>query len=140
MRSRWAVLSLVAFCTTWLAAQDLAPRAYVITPLHANAVTFTWGYYTGGLDFNGVIPVQNGRGTYNVPTLSYYHSLRFFGRSANLVASLPYAFGNFSGELAGNQRSVHRSGLADFNARFSVNLLGGPAMEPREFVKWTVPV
>jgi hypothetical protein len=25
-----------------VSAQDLAPRAYVITPLHANAVTLTW--------------------------------------------------------------------------------------------------
>jgi len=31
-----------------LAAQELAPRAYVITPLHANVVTLTWGFYTGG--------------------------------------------------------------------------------------------
>ena len=33
-------------------------------------------------------------------------------------------------------RSVYRSGLLDLSARLSVNLIGGPAMEPKEFVKW----
>lgn len=28
-----------------LHAQNLAPRAYVITPLHANAITLTWSFY-----------------------------------------------------------------------------------------------
>jgi hypothetical protein len=28
-------------------AQDLAPRAYVITPLHSNDITLTLGFYAG---------------------------------------------------------------------------------------------
>jgi hypothetical protein len=117
-------------------AQDLAPRAYVVTPRHSNAVTLTWSWYNGGLDFNGAIPVKDARGTYNVPVFSLYHSFSFFGRSANFTASLPYAVGNFSGEVLNQQRSVYRSGLLDFGARFSVNLYGGRAMEPQQFVKW----
>jgi hypothetical protein len=123
-------------CLPALHAQDLAPRAYVITPLHSNAITLTWSWYNGGLDFNGAIPVKNARGTYNVPVFSLYHSFSFFGRSANFTASLPYAVGNFSGEVLSQQRSVYRSGLLDFGARFSVNLYGGRALEPRQFVKW----
>ena len=38
--------------------------------------------------------------------------------------------------MLGTNRSAYRSGLLDFSARFSVNLLGGPAMQPREFAKW----
>ena len=119
-----------------LNAQDLAPRAYLITPLHANAVTLTWGFYSGGLNFNDAVPIVGATGNYNVPVFSYYHSLNFFGRSANVIASLPYAVGTFSGEVLGNQRSVYRSGLLDFSARLSVNLLGGPAMQPQQFSKW----
>ena len=119
-----------------LLAQDLAPRAYVITPLHANAVTLTWSFYDGGLNFNGAIPVKDATGTYNVPVLSYYHSLNFFGRSANITASLPYAVGTFQGELFNQQRSVYRSGLLDLNIRFSVNLKGGPALQPQQYAKW----
>jgi hypothetical protein len=37
-----------------LRAQDLARRAYVITPLHANAITLTWAFYHGNI--NGSTP------------------------------------------------------------------------------------
>jgi len=119
-----------------LSAQDLSPRAYVITPVDSNAIIVTWSFYDGGLNLNGSIPVSNARGTYSVPVLSYYHGLSFFGRSTNITASLPYGVGNFSGAVAGTQKSVYRSGLLDFNIRVSVNLIGGPAMHAKEFRKW----
>ncbi len=138
--SLWYRLALLlCLCLCWMslaAAQDLAPRAYVITPLHANAVTLTWSFYSGGFDFNGTVPVTGATGTYSVPVFSYYHSLSFFGRSANVTVSLPYGVGTFTGDVLGQNVSVYRSGLLDLSARFSVNLKGGPAMAPREFVKW----
>jgi hypothetical protein len=117
-------------------AQDLAPRAYLITPLHSNAITLTWSFYNGGLNFNNAVPISNAKGTYSVPIFTYYHSLNFFGRSANVTASLPYGVGRFSGEVGEQTRSVYRSGLLDLSARLSVNLIGGPAMDVPQFVKW----
>jgi hypothetical protein len=132
-----AVSSVIAWSALrLLSAQDLAPRAYVITPLHSNAITLTWAFYDGGVNFNGTIPVIGATGTYSVPIFSYYHSLNFFGRSANITASLPYAVGTFQGKLLGNEKSLYRSGLLDSNFRLSVNLKGGPAMPPQKFVKW----
>ncbi|MGC2529576.1 MAG: transporter [Candidatus Acidiferrum sp.] len=119
-----------------LRAQDLAPRAYVITPVHSNAITITSAFYDGGLNFNGTIPVSNATGTYDVEILTVYHSLNFFGRSANITASLPYAVGTFQGNLSGQARSLYRSGMLDSTFRFSVNLIGGPAMQPKEMAKW----
>jgi hypothetical protein len=127
--------SLLAACLR-LPAQDLAPRAYVITPIHTNAVLVTWGYYNGGLNFGGTIPITGATGSYSVPVISLYHTLSFFGRSANLTASLPYGVGTFEGAVLGTKRSVYRSGLLDASFRFSVNLLGGPAMPPQEFARW----
>jgi hypothetical protein len=123
-------------CFPLAAAQDLAPRAYLITPMHGNAITLTWSFYDGGVNFNGTIPITGASGTYSIPTISLYHSFGFLGRSANVTASLPYAIGTFSGNVLGTNKSVYRSGLADFSIRFSVNLIGGPALEPRDFVKW----
>jgi hypothetical protein len=119
-----------------LAAQDLAPRAYVITPVHSNAVTVAWSFFEGGLNFNGTVPIANATGTYYVPTLSFYHSLNFFGRSANVTASLPYGVGNFRGDIAGQTQAAYRSGLLDSVFRLSVNLIGGLAMLPNEMARW----
>jgi hypothetical protein len=96
-----------------LPAQDLAPRANVITPIRTNAVTLTWGYYNGGLNFGGTVPIIGATGSYNGPVISLYHTLSFFGRSANLTAALPYGVGTFQGAVLGTERSVYRSGLLD---------------------------
>jgi hypothetical protein len=137
MRSNLLLLcALLASLGSRLCAQDLAPRAYVITPVGANAITLTWSYFNGGVNFNGAVPITGATGTFDVSTCTYYHSLNFFGRSANVAVSLPYAAGNFQGQLQQQQRSVYRSGLMDFGARLSVNLKGGPAMPPTDFLKW----
>ena len=81
-----------------LSALDPAPRAYVITPLHANAITLTWAFYDGSINYNGALPVSGANGAYSVPIFGYYHSFSFFGRSANIVASSPYGVGNFRGQ------------------------------------------
>ncbi len=132
-----AVLAaLTLACLKVVSAQDLAPRAYLITPLHSNAITVTWSFYDGNIDYNGALPVSGATGTYSVPIFSYYHSFGFFGRSANIVASLPYGVGNFQGTTLGAEKQLYRSGLLDSVYRVSVNLKGGPAMPPQEFVKW----
>ena len=117
-------------------AQDLAPRAYLITPRSGNAVTLTWSFYDGGLEVNGAVPITGATARYNIPVFTYYHSLSFFGRSANITASLPYGVGTFKGDVLGVSREAYRSGLLDLSLRFSVNLLGGPAMSLQDFLKW----
>jgi hypothetical protein len=138
LHNRKFVLCLVlAVCPrAGLHGQTLAPRAYVITPTDSNAVTLSWSYFDGGLNFNGAIPVTGATGTYSVPTISYYHSFSIFGRSANVTGVLPYGVGTFQGSVLGTGRQVYRSGLLDFGLRFSVNLKGGPTMAAPEFVKW----
>ena len=131
----WPVI--VAACWLQLAwAQDLSPRAYTITPLHANAVTLTYGFYDGSLQFNGAIPITDAKGTYNVPVFSIYHSFNMFGHFANVVAALPYAVGHFEGDFRQEDVRIRRSGLVDSTYRLAVNLKGGPPMELPEFHKW----
>src|SRR5580704_15972055 len=134
MKLAWSIAA-VACSLQGLKAQDLAPRAYFISPLRSNAITLTESFFNGDIDYNGVIPISDARGIYNIPTLSYYHSFGFFGRSANVVASLPYGVGNFQGTV-GTEMHVYRSGLLDSIYRVSVNLVGGPAMPVEKFVGW----
>jgi hypothetical protein len=123
-------------CGQGAVGQTLAPRAYVITPTGANAVTLSWSFFDGGLNFNGTVPITGATGTYHIPTLSYYHSFNLFGRSANITGLLPYGIGTFQGSVLGTHRQIYRSGLLDFSVRFSVNLKGGRAMSAQEFAKW----
>ena len=126
---------IVVALSHFLLAQDLAPRAYIITPTHSNAVTVTWSFYDGGLNFTGTIPIT-ATGTYNVPVFAYYHFLSVLGRSANITASLPYGVGTFQTAALGKERSAYRSGLVDLGVRYSMNLKGGRAMSVEQFSKW----
>jgi hypothetical protein len=101
-------------------AQDLAPRACVITPLHSNAIIQTWARYDGSIATTARFP--------SAAPPEHYHSFSFFGRSANVVAWLPYALGSFQGTALGAEQHLYRSGLLDSVYRFSVNLKGGPAV------------
>lgn len=129
----WIVLAALAW-PLW--AQDLAPRAYVITPKESNAIILTNSFFDGGVNFNGAVPITDATGTFTVPVFSFYHSFGLLGRSANLTLSLPYGVGTFQGELRQEHRQIYRSGLMDFSARFAVNLIGGPAMPAPKFAKW----
>jgi hypothetical protein len=116
-------------------AQDLAPRAYLITPIHSNAITLSYGFYNGNLDL-GNLPITDATARASLPVLSYFHSMSFFGRTASVAVSLPYAVGNFRGTVLGTETNAYRSGLLDSVYRLSVNLKGGPAMTVPEYIRW----
>jgi hypothetical protein len=117
-------------------AQDLSPRAYVITPLHSNAAILTYSFYSGSVLLDGAAPITGATGRYSVPIFAYYHAFGLWGRSANINAYLPYAVGTFQADVAGVHQQIYRSGLLDLGARVSVNLRGGPSMPIQEFRKW----
>jgi hypothetical protein len=130
-----ASLAVVGGAST-LHAQDLAPRAYLITPVRSNAVTLGYNYNTGELLFEGAVPITDATGKLSMPSVNYSRSFSFFGRSANLLATLPYGVGTFEGKVLEQQRSTYRSGLFDSLFRVSVNLVGGPAMSLSQFRQW----
>ena len=122
------------------AAQELNPRAYVIAPVGSNAVNLGYSHLNGGLQFDGAVPITGATANISLMALGYYRSLDFFGRTANIAVTLPYGFGDFAGTVVDVPRSARRTGLLDSSLRFSVNLIGGPAMEPEEFARWTQKV
>ena len=91
----FAILPEIVLHVCW--AQDLSPRAYVITPLHSNAINLTYSFYHGGLDFNGVVPVTGATGTYSDSTLVTSHSMSLRGKNGTT-----YTFYVRSADAAGN--------------------------------------
>ena len=85
------------------AAQDLAPRAYVITPIHSNAVVTSYSFYTGNLDFAGGLPITDATATANLGNLSYFHSMRTFGRTADPSPGPPLRDGRCRGAKRGDE-------------------------------------
>jgi hypothetical protein len=129
-------LQALLIAATMSSAQELVPRAYLVTPKGSNAVTLSWSWNSGEVTFDPSVPISDNKGSFQTQVLSYYHSYGLFGRSSNIVVSLPYTVANFQGMVAGNYTEVYRSGMVDARVRFSINLSGGPAMRLSDFVKW----
>jgi hypothetical protein len=136
MKTAGLLFGALLACTACL-GQDLTPRAYVITPIHSNAIVVTNSFFSGNLMFNGTVPITDATANANAPILSLYHSFNLLGRSANITASLPYGVGNFKGTVFGAETTVYRSGMFDSVFRLAVNLKGGPGMDIREFMKYS---
>ena len=130
----FVLILLVAAVFT--SAQDLAPRAYVITPIHSNAIVVAYSYFDGDLIFDNAVPVTGATARISVPIFSVFHSFNLAGRTASFTASLPYGVGNVRGTVMDAETKAYRSGLFDTALRFSVNLMGGEAMDVGEYRKW----
>ena len=129
---------LWVFLVTGIAsAQDLVPRAYLITPTASNAITLSYSWNEGEVNFDPSVPIEDPKGRFHTSVLSYYHSYGLLGRSSNVVVSVPYASGLFEGSLNGVRAQASPTGLADARIRVSMNLVGGPAMNLSEFREWS---
>lgn len=116
-------------------AQDLTPRAYLPLPISSNAFVLTYQFADGELLFDPTLPIADARGTIHAPVISIYHAFNFFGRSANVTASLPFAVGHLRGTVSGVDRTADRAGMSDVVARLAVNIAGGPAQTMAELLK-----
>ena len=133
---RAAPFLFVSLVFTFGWAQDLAPRAYIITPVHSNAVNLTYAFFSGDLLLDGALPITGATARVSVSAFSYTHSINVFWRSTNFSASLPYGVGNFRGVVVGAETKAYRSGGLDSSYRLSINVKGGPAMNLEDFRKW----
>jgi len=131
------LLAAALLCAARLAhAQELNPRAYLITPVGTNVINVAYSYLDGNLQFDGAVPISGAHASGNVTAFGYYRSFNLLGRSANFSLAAPYGIGDFEGTVVGVPKSAHRSGFLDSSYRLAVNLIGGPAIEPREFANW----
>jgi hypothetical protein len=115
--------------------QDLEPRAYSPNPTGANFVLLVYGHTSGGVVFDPSVPITDVKASVSQSALFYGRTFGLFGRSASAAVQLPYAWGNIEGNVFEERRSVYRSGLADLRLRLTANLIGGPALAPREFAQ-----
>ncbi len=136
MRCRAACAVVLLGLARAASAQELNPRAYVISPVGTNALNLGYSYLAGNPDLSAGSPITDANVSISVAGAGYYRSLDFLGRSANVAVAIPYAVGDFSGNVAEAPRQARRTGLLDSSVRFSVNLLGGAAMDPGGFARW----
>jgi hypothetical protein len=114
-------------------AQDLEPRAYSPAPVGANFLIASYSYQSGEVLFDPSLPITDVHAFINGLVGGYGHTFPLFGRFASVAVVVPYIWASVNGNVAEQYTEITRSGLGDPRVRFVVNLLGGPALTPREF-------
>lgn len=130
--AQW-VLCLLAVSSSW--AQELEPRAFSPNPVGAHFLVAGTGYSSGNVLIDASLPLEDVEARLNNASLGYGQALDVLGRSAIILVAVPYVWGDVSGMVGEEQESISRSGLADTRLKFSINLLGGPALALSEFVR-----
>jgi len=115
-------------------AQELEPRAYSPSPVGANFLLAGYLHSSGDVVFDPSLPFDNVDAQLNAGTVAYGHTFGVVGRSANMLVAVPYVWGDVSGDVSEEARAITRSGFGDPRLRLAVNLVGGPALTPAEFV------
>jgi hypothetical protein len=124
-----------------VSAQQLEPRAYSPTPVDVNFAGTFYLHATGGASVDASLPVKNTRVVNELVGVYYSRTFDLLGRQASAGFVLPYAWESGSATVESGvqsqQRTAQRSGPADPAFRFATNLIGGPALSPKEFFEHT---
>jgi hypothetical protein len=119
-----------------LGAQELIPAAYTPAPYGVNFAGLSVTSNRGDLAFDPSGPIDEADADIIASTFTYVRTLDLFKRSATATVILPYVVGDLEGLYLGEPAAVNRSGTGDLVMRLGVNLMGGPAMNPREFAAY----
>jgi hypothetical protein len=115
--------------------QDLDPRAYARIPVNVTVVVAGFSYSTGGIVTDATLPLEDLNAKIGAPSLGVVRSFSLFGKTAQVSAALPYAWGDASATISGVPQSTTRSGFSDMRLRFSWLLAGAPAATIGEIAK-----
>ena len=139
LAGKLTVLLLVLLLSMHIAeaqAQSLEPRRWTHLPIDTNFIGVGTGHSRGDILFDPALQIEDGTMDLYYMGLTYIRSFAVLGKTARLEATLPYAMGYWEGLLRGEPASVRRHGFSDPSLRFSVNLLGSPALKGREFASY----
>lgn len=114
-------------------AQELTPRAYWPAPKGTKVAVIGYSYLSGGALLDPSTPISGIDAKVHAGVVGYLQTFSLWGRTANLVAELPYSWGTATGIVDGTPARRDLSGVGDLGVTMSVNLVGAPTMTPADF-------
>ena len=127
------LLIFIFVCSRSVSAQQLEPRAYSPSPVGTSFLAVGFTRASGGVTFDPTVPLTDAQATLYSSFIGIGRTFGLFGRQSLVNAALPYVWGNVSGTVGEQSGSISRSGLAAAHFRLAFNILGSPALRPKEF-------
>lgn len=137
-----AFFAVTFFITTLLTtstyAQSLGihygPRTFFPAPIGTNAINIQYEHLNAGIYNLG--PIESFNLETNSVMISYTHYFDFFGKTASVVASIPYVKLKGNLKLPGGDIPIfEEQGITDPYFQFYTPLIGGDALDIQSFVR-----
>jgi hypothetical protein len=124
----------VLLCACALAqAQDIEPRSFSNAPVGVNFLIGGYAYTRGGIAFDTALPITDPNLETSSAVVGYARVLDLWGKSAKFDVIVPYSWLSGTAQLAGRPQEREVDGLADPRFRLSVNFIGAPALDLKDF-------
>jgi hypothetical protein len=140
-RARLVIRGSLCLWLVWLsfeaaaASQELEPRAYAPSPVGVTFVVGAAGHLRGDILTDPSIAIDDLHAKVNTVTFGYGRTFPLAGHQALLLAALPIARFEGSGRIGDHRETVTRTGQTDLHLKFSIGLVGAPALRPAEFAR-----
>jgi hypothetical protein len=134
--SATAAALLAAWAFGAALAQDLEPRLYTNVPLGINFLGAGYGYSDGNVLFDPTIPLDNAEIEIDGPVLGFGRSVRLGPFSGKVDGAIAHVCLDGAADYQGERVTRNVCGWTDARARMTVNFIGAPPLERREFASY----
>src|SRR5262245_11456262 len=131
----WLCLLALLFAVAPAHGQEMEPKAYSASPVGANFLVGSYSWSTGSVIFDATLPISDVHADVQGLVIGVGHTFNLFGKLGLATVGIPGAWADVTGKVFEQATEVTRSGFADIRLKLSTNLVGNPAMSPREFAK-----
>ena len=135
----WPSVALVAAIVATprpAAAQDVEPRFLSPAPVGMTGAGLGYTYSTGAVLLDKTIPVENLDGDIHTVAGSIVRFFGLFGMMSRADVIVPFATGDWTGEVGGGDSARTVTGFGDPVVRAAVFFVGAPALSGPEFAQY----
>ncbi len=132
------IIFIILYFTSLLVnGQELEPRAYAALPKNMNALLGVYALSSGNVITEPTLPIKDFKITTHNIIAGYVHTFGLAKKLARIQVTVPFAYMAGKLQINGRDTSGARLGLGDTRVRFGINLTGAPAIDKKDFRKYT---
>lgn len=117
-------------------AQELEPRRWSHLPVGTRLAGVGYAYTQADIFFDPVLKLEDVEMDLHTVAAKFMQTFEAFGKSARIDLVQGYQDGMWEGLLDGEEASTTRSGWSDSVIRLSLNLMGAPPLQGKEFAAY----
>lgn len=115
-------------------SQQMSPRTFWPAPDGTRVAVFGYAFADGDVLVDQSLPLRDMDSQIHTAIFAYMQTFGLAGRTANILVEVPYTWAHSNGQYLGEPVQGTYSGFNDLGLTLTVNLMGAPSMDSKEFM------